>query len=269
MKNKGILTIVSIALLLGAWVLVPAPTVYAQEVLKYACSNQVYTAFSKEAIAEFTQATGIEVNVKTAASGSCTYRLITGNCDIASTARKLYKRHAMYGYKDFAFCKDPIAVIAKKGCGIDSLSADQLQDIFAGDIKNWKEVGGADLPIIVIVAGRATAAHKNFRRQVMKHKDIAHDFMAYTSTMVIEAVKYFPCGTVSFLSRGASMHSPELKTIKIDGLSPGDKDYPYYQIFYYVTNGEPTGTAKRFIDFTFSDQGAKIIQKYGMVPLSR
>ncbi len=157
----------------------------------------------------------------------------------------------------------------KKGCGIDNLSEDQLQDIFAGDIKNWKEVGGADLPIIVIVASRNTAVHKNFRRQVMKHKDIVHHYKAYTSTMVIEAVKYSPCGTVSFTSRGATMHSPELKTIKINGLSPGDKDYPYYQIFYYVTKGEPTGNAKKFIDFTFSDQGAKIIQKYGMVPLSR
>ncbi len=64
MKSKGILTIVSIALVLGAWIFVPSPTVYAREVLKYACSNQVYTAFSKEAIAEFTQATGIKVDVK-------------------------------------------------------------------------------------------------------------------------------------------------------------------------------------------------------------
>ena len=269
MKSKGILTIVSIALVLGAWILVPAPTVYAQEVLKYACSNQVYTAFSKEAIAEFTQATGIKVDVETAASGSCTYRLITGYCDIASTARKLYQHYAMYGCRDFAFCKDPIAVIAKKGCGIDNLSEDQLQDIFAGDINNWREVGGADLPILVIVPGKDTAAHKNFRRQVMKHKDIAQDFMAYTSTMVIEAVKYFPYGAVSFISQGTAVQYEELTTIKIDGLSATDRDYPYFQLFYYVTKGEPVGNVKKFIDYTFSDAGAEIIKKYGMIPISR
>ena len=269
MKPKAILRMISIPLLLAIWIMVSAPRGYAQDVLKYACSSQVYTAFSKEFIAEFTQATGIKVDVKTASSGSAAYRLVTGNCDIASTARKIYTRYSKYGYKDFEFCKDPIAVILKKECGIDNLSENQLEDIFAGDIKNWKEVGGADLPILVIVPRRDTAAHENFRRNIMKRKDIAYDFMADTSTMVIEAVRYFPCGAVSFISGGATMHYPSLKTIKISGLSPTDEGYPYYQIFYYVTKDEPSENAKKFIDFTFSDHGSRIIRKYGMIPLPR
>lgn len=269
MKLNGIFKIAIISLLLGTWIFAPIPAVKAEEVLNYACSSQVYGAFEKDKIEAFTQATGIKVNVKTASSGSCTYRLITGNCDIASSARKLYRRHAVYGYTETAFCKDPIAVIARTECGVKNLSQEELQDIFAGDIKNWKEVGGADLPILVIVPGTKTAAHKNFRRQVMKRKDIAHDFMAYDSTMVIEAVKYFPCGSVSFISQGAAGQHKELTTLKIDGLSPTDKEYPYYQEFYYVTKGEPTGKVKKFIDFTFSEAGKEIINKYGMVPISR
>ena len=269
MKRNGIFKIALISLLVGAWIFVPVAVVKAQEVIKYSCSNQVYAAFEREKIAAFTQATGIKVDVKTASSGSCTYRLISGNCDIASTARKLYRRHAVYGYKEFAFCKDPIAVIARKDCGVESLSEEQLQDIFAGDIANWKEVGGADLSILVVVPGEDTAAHKNFRRQVMKDKDIEHDFMAYDSTMVIEAIKYFPCGSISFISQGAAVQHEELRTLKIDGLSPKDKAYPYHQIFYYVTKGEPAGGLKKFVDYTFSDEGAKIIKKHGMIPIPR
>ena len=269
MKLNGIVKITITSLLLGVWIFAPGPTVKAEEVLKYACSNQVYAAFEKEKIEAFSRATGIKVDLKTASSGSCTYRLITGNCDIASNARKLYRRHAVYGYTETPFCKDPIAVIARKECNVGGLSQEELQDIFAGDIKNWKEVGGADLPILVIVPGTKTAAHKNFRRQVMKLKDIAHDFMAYDSTMVIEAVKFFPCGSVSFISQGAAVQHKELITLEIDGLSPTDKDYPYYQEFNYVTKGQPTGNVKKFIDFTFSDVGQKIIEKYGMVPIPR
>jgi phosphate transport system substrate-binding protein len=269
MKRIRFYKIVFISLLLGAWAFLPASTVMAQEVVKYSCSNQVYAAFSKEYIEAFTKATGVKVDVKTASSDSCLYNLGRGFCDIASTARKLYKRHELYGYSEFPFCKDPLAVIARKECGVDSLTAEQLQDIFAGGIANWKEVGGADLPVMIIVPGEDTAAHKNFRRQVMKHKDIAHDFMAYNSTMVIEAIKYFPCGSVSFISQGAAMHHPEITTIKIDGLAPTDKDYPYYQEFFYVTKGEPTGNVKKFIDFTFSDEGNKMIEQYGMVPIPR
>ena len=144
-----------------------------------------------------------------------------------------------------------------------------LQDIFAGAITNWREVGGADLPVLIIVPGKNTAAHKNFRRQIMKRKDIEHDFMAYDSTMVIEAVKYFPCGAVSFTSQGAAVHHKELKTLEIDGLSPTAEDYPYYQIFYFITKKEPEGNLKKFIDFAYSEQGAKIIRDNGMVPISR
>jgi len=269
MKFKAIIKMVWVSVLLGIWVLVPASAVLAQEVVRYSCSNQVYAAFSKEHIEAFTKATGIKVEVKTASSGSCVYSLGKGFCDIASTARKLYRRHEVYGYKEYAFCKDPIAVIARKECGVDSLTEEQLQDIFAGAITNWKEVGGADLPVMIIVPGKDTAAHKNFRRQVMKRTDIEHDFMAYDSTMVIEAVKYFPCGAVSFISQGAAVHHKELKTLKIEGLSPTDEGYPYYQIFYFVTQKEPEGNLKKFIDFAYSEEGAKIIKKNGMVPISR
>jgi len=269
MKFKAIIQTVWVSVLLGAWILVPASAVMAQEVVRYSCSNQVYAAFSKEHIEAFTKATGIEVEVKTASSGSCVYNLGKGFCDIASTARKLYRRHEVYGYKEFPFCKDPIAVIARKECGVDSLTEEQLQDIFGGVITNWKEIGGADLPVMIIVPGKDTAAHKNFRRQVMKRTDIEHDFMAYDSTMVIEAVKYFPCGAVSFISQGAAVHHPELKILNIDGLSPTAEGYPYYQIFYFVTQKEPEGNLKKFIDFAYSEEGAKIIKKNGMVPISR
>ena len=269
MKLNSIFKIFVITIFLATWIFAPVPAVKAEEVVKYSCSNQVYAAFSKEHIESFTKASGVKVDVKTASSGSCLYNLGRGFCNIASTARKLYRRHESYGYKEFLFCKDPIAVIARKECGVDSLTEEQLQDIFAGGIINWKEVGGADLPVMIIVPGEDTAAHKNFRRQVMKHKDIAHDFMAYDSTMVIEAVKYFPCGSVSFISQGAAVRHKELITLKIDGLSPTDKDYPYFQEFYYVTKGEPTGNVKKFIDFTFSVEGKKIIEQYGMIPISR
>jgi phosphate transport system substrate-binding protein len=269
MKRMDILKVLLISLLLGSWILVPASAAIAQEVVKYSCSNQVYAAFSKEQIEAFTKATGVEVELKAASSGSCLNNLGRGFSNIASIARQLYKRHEVYGYRQFPFCKDPIAVIARKECGVDSLTERQLQDIFAGEVANWKEVGGADLPVMIIVPGVDTAAHKNFRRQVMKHKDIEHDFMAYDSTMVIDAVKYFPCGAVSFISQGAAVQHKELKILKIEGRSTTDKDYPYYQIFYFVTRSEPEGNLKKFIDFAFSEEGARIIKKNGMVPIPR
>jgi phosphate transport system substrate-binding protein len=194
---------------------------------------------------------------------------MSGYSDIAATARSLHRSYKDSGYTQIAICKDPLAVIAKSACGVDSLTQTQLADIFSGSVRNWIEVGGADMPITVIVPDEDTAANKNFRRQVMKHQEIQFDFMAYNSTMVIEAVKHFPCGAISFISQGAVAHQAPIKTIKIDGLGPELAAYPFFQTFYYVTKGKPSGFAKKFIDFTFSDAGAKIIRSNGMLPLSR
>jgi len=57
--------------------------------------------------------------------------------------------------------------------------------------------------------------------------------------------------------------------LKIDGRLPADPDYPYFQIFYYVTKGQPKGNLKAFIDFAFSEKGKKIMYRNGMVPLPR
>lgn len=269
MKPRQIIKRVIIVAGAMIWGLAPGSQAMADNVLKYSCSNQIYSAFSMENIRAFSEETGIKVRVRRASSGSSVYALMNGHSDIASTARALYPRHRDYGYVQIPFCRDPLAIITNTKCGIDNLSADQLQDIFSGDVKNWKDVGGSDLPIQVIVPGKETAANKNFRRHFMKHKDIKHDFMAYDSTMVVEAIKYFPCGAVSFISHGAVVNENSIKTIKIDGLTPQDKGYPYLQIFYYVVKGEPRNQAKQFIDFTFSEKGKEIIKAHGMLPIKR
>jgi len=269
MKRTPIIALILIVACFACAYMISGSQVHAKEILRYTGSNQVYHAYDKEVIAEFTKATGIEIDVNTASSGAAVYRLMNGYADIASTARELYRRHEDYGFSQIAFCKDPLAVITKSGCGVDSLTESQLQDIFSGEISNWKEVGGADLPILVIVPGTETAANKNFRRQVMKHTEIDYDFMTYDSTMAIEAIKYFPCGAISFIAQGAVEHEAGIVTIKINGLSPHDPAYGYSQIFYYVTKGKPEGDIKAFIDFSLSEKGKRILRKNGMIPLSK
>lgn len=238
----------------------------AQETISYSCSNQIFRALGSEKIDAFTKTTGIKVDVHRASSKSCTLRLMNGYSDIASTAREMGVRSMDYGIHQEAFCRDPLAIITKKACGVTNLTEEQLRALFSGQITNWKELGGADLQVMLIVPDKDTAANKNFRRLIMKDKEIQEDFVTKNSTMVIEAVRHFPCGAVSFISGGAAMHDPELVAVKIDGLSTRDPAYPYFQTFYYVTRGVPAGAVKQFIDFSFTPQGKALILKNGMLP---
>lgn len=267
-NKKSFIKWVAVIIVFVSWALTPVldSNARAQEKLKFSCSAQVYQAFEKSILNEFTRDTGIEVDVYVSSSGSALYRLMTDFSDIAATTRELYRRHRDYGYVQIPICKDPLAVIAKKGCGIDSLSEEQLRGIFSGDITNWKQVGGADLPIVLVVPDEDTGANKNFRRQIMKNKEFKYDFMAYNSTDAIELVKQLPCGSLSFTSQGAAIQEEDIRIIKIDGHHPGDKDYPYFQIFYFITKGEPKGAAKKLIDFSLSEKSKSIMRERGMLP---
>jgi phosphate transport system substrate-binding protein len=46
-----------------------------------------------------------------------------------------------------------------------------------------------------------------------------------------------------------------------------EKKYPYARPTFYYTNGDPTGLAKEFIDFTIGQEGQKIVEQVGFVPI--
>ena len=63
-----------------------------------------------------------------------------------------------------------------------------------------------------------------------------------------------------------------VKALPIDGILPSVKSvqahtYPYWRPTFYYTNGEPSGLAKEFLDFTTGVGGQKIIAQVGFVPI--
>jgi phosphate transport system substrate-binding protein len=269
MKRITIIRLSFIIVLLAVWAFAPVSNAVALEGIKYRCSHQIFNAFEQFNLEAFVKETGIKVDVKAYPSDVAVNLLVNGYCDIASTARQIDSRLEEKGYKQTAICNDPLAIITNARSGIDNVTEKQLEDIFSGDIKNWKELGGADLPIIVIVPAENTAANKNFLRFVMKNKEMKYSIMTATSELVIDAVQYLPVGSISYFSQGAALHHKEIKILTVNGISPKEANYPFIQTFYYVTKGDPTGQVKAFIDYTLSEKGLQIIKKNGMIPVMR
>ena len=68
------------------------------------------------------------------------------------------------------------------------------------------------------------------------------------------------------------LYTPDCKILSVDGVAPTDENirsgaYPFTVRFYAVTNGAPSGNAKRLIDFVLSPQGQKLIEKTGYTAL--
>ena len=266
MKPKRHLLLSSVMGLLLCLVLV-VPAAQAKESLRLSCSAQINETLGQKTLDAFTAHSGIPVDLYVSTSGAAVYRLMNEFSDLAASVNSLYYRHKESGYVEIAFGNDPIAVIANESCGIGGLSKDQLRAIFNKTVTNWKDVGGPDKPITVIVPGKGTAAFKNFDNMVMERSEILYDFMSYQSTRVIEAVQKLPYA-ISFIAQGAASGHGDLKILSIDGLAPADGRYPYVQTFYFVTKGEPGGAAKKFIDFMQSEKGLALMKAKGVLPVS-
>ncbi len=237
-----------------------------QEKLRYSCSAQVFEAFEKERLETFTKISGIEVNLYVTSSPAAVNRLLARESDIASIARGGTYPLQEGGYVETPFCLDPLAVIINARNRLATITEEQLRNIFSRKITNWKELGGREAAILLVVPGKNTAAYENFGRLALKRKEIEYDIMTNCSTMALEAVKRFPAA-ISFVTQGAVGKAGGVKTVRINGLSLKDKGYPYFQEFSYITRGKPAGPAKAFVDFTLSEQGQEIIKKRGMKPV--
>jgi phosphate transport system substrate-binding protein len=268
MKSRHFCLIGLCSSLLIVFVLMASGSSLAKEVLRYSCSAQVYEAFEKERLDAFTEKTGIEVELSVFSSYKAFFRLMNGYSDIASMARGLHRRYKESGFVETPFCKDPLAVITWAQCPAFDLTDARLRDIFGGTVTNWKELGGPDQPILVILPSEETAAYRNFSTKVMFSREMVHDIETERSTMVIDATGRFPW-SISFIAQGAARyHNGEVKVAKVNGFLPVDPGYPYYQVFSFVTKGVPAGAAKKFIDFTISEEGKRIITSRGMIPFT-
>ena len=245
------------------------PPAAAAEALALSSSAQVYEAFRGEYLEKFQEKTGIAVNVDVMSSWAAVSLLSNGGSDLAATAEGLRHRYKAEGLQEFPFCRDALVVITHIQNPVKNLTEDQVRGVFSGAIDNWKEVGGPNQPIRVITPAKDTAAYKMFSGMLMKGTDIAYYLSSAQSTVAANATRRYT-GAVSFVNQGA-LHGRTVaaNVVRIDGLGPGDPEYPYYEVFSLVTRGKPVGLVKEFVDFAFSEEGRRIIAARGMKPIAK
>jgi len=247
---------------------------YANTSIRFACSSQIAKAYGKEILIDFRKFFGIYVQVYNGPSHKALDRLVNDVSDIALISLRVPDELKKKGYIEIPFCQDSIAVFTNVDsgpgtpCPLSNLSLNQVRDIFSGRLSNWKELGGADQKIEVIVPGEETGAYQNFRMTVMQMEKIEYDIIVDRSVAVIEEVQEKP-GSISFMTNGALTGEESIKILTIDELSPKDKAYPFKQIYSFVIKRDPAPytSVKTMINFGLSHYGLTIMREKGMFPI--
>lgn len=168
---------------------------------------------------------------------------------------------------------DGIGVILNGGNPLTNLTKRQVEQIFAGDITDWSQVGGNPGKISIYTRNTSSGTYADFKELAMKKRDYAPSAqkMAGNEQIAAEVAKN-PNG-IGYVGL-AYLHDPGIKVATIEGALPTEdsvlaKTYPYARPTFYYTNGEPTGEAAKFVDFTLSNEGQAIVRKVGFVPVRK
>lgn len=145
-------------------------------------------------------------------------------------------------FSHFKIGKDRIAVLTNKENAVEKLSKEQLQKIFAGEIDNWKDVGGADSIIIVVFGALQQGTNNTFTKQIMDGKPITKDNLGvYSAKDVLAAVASNP-SAIGFGPGGVvdgSVKTPAIPEIARD--------------ITLITKGKPSAKVQKLIDYIMGE----------------
>lgn len=150
-------------------------------------------------------------------------------------------------YQPHSFGKGFVNVFTHKGVGIKKLNKDQLTKIFTGIAKNWKEVGGPDLPIVVVRTGRQPATEKAFVNAIMKDKVITDDAVMKEH---VKGMIAHVAATPGAVAMGPSSVGGE----NVDMPTTPTVSRPYT----FLTKGKPKPNAKKLLDY-LKNEGSKYL----------
>jgi len=210
--------------------------------------------------------------------------LINQVTDIAASSRPIKKSEVdkMRSRGGVSFetpvALDGLCVAVNADNPVQSLTMDQIRRIYIGQITNWKDVGGPNMPIVVFSRDSNSGTYGFFQANVLKNQNWGKGvrFMPSTSEEVRE-IQRTPGG----IAYGGVAYFRGKKNVKIlpvaakagdEPVPPTEenvrsKKYPIWRYLYYYTNGKPKGDTAAFISWCLSPEGQKIVEEVGYYAL--
>jgi phosphate transport system substrate-binding protein len=220
---------------------------------------------------------GVNISLSGGGSGDGIKAMIDKSTDIATSSREIKAKEVELAKSRgvnpvaHAVAIDALTPIVHPRNRINGLTIDQLSQIYQGKIKNWKEVGGDDLQIVVVSRDSSSGTFESWGQLVLNNAKVTPKAQLQASSgAVVQAVsknRY----AISYV--GIGYVNKSVKTLTVNSVQASAKtalagEYPIARPLYMYTNGQPTGEVARFIKFVLSAAGQKIVAREGFVPVA-
>lgn len=224
-----------------------------------------------------------QISVTGGGSGTGIAALLNGTTDICASSREIQDKEKELAVQkkidlvEHAVARDGLAIVVNPANPVGELSMEQLRKIFIGEYANWKEVGGPDLPIIVLSRESSSGTFVFFQEFVLQKADYTPKARLLAGTSALVQSVAADKGAIAYVGLAFALEAKT--TVKMVAVKAADDapavlpsdetvragHYPVARPLYLYTNGSSSPEVKSFIDFCFSEAGQKIVTETGYI----
>lgn len=212
------------------------------------------------------------VNVQGGGSGTGLAQIQTGAVSIGDSDVFAEEKDGIdpSKLKDHKIAVVGVVPIVNKDIKVKNLSSKDLQNIFAGRIDNWKEVGGPNVPITLVNRASGSGTRMVFEKVIMQGVYTKQAQEQDSTGMVRKIVSATP-GAISYIA--FPYVTKDVSTVKLDGVSPTDENvfnnkWKIWSYEHMYTTKHPDKNVMKFIDYVKSSKFQKnTIKKMGYIPI--
>lgn len=216
---------------------------------------------------------GVFINVQGGGSGTGLSQIQEGAVEIGNSDLFAEEKTGINAKKlvDHRVAVVGITPIVNKAVGVSDLTVVQLRRLFTGEITNWKQVGGKDLPVVVVNRAQGSGTRATFEKWVLGDRQPMAAQEQDSTGMVRSIVASTP-GAVSYVA--FSYVDKTVRPLALSGVKPTDQNvttgaWPIWSYEHMYTKGAPIGLTKKFLAYIQSaTMQQKLVSKMGYIPMT-
>jgi phosphate transport system substrate-binding protein len=210
----------------------------------------------------------IPIHVQGGGSTAGVQAAISGAAQIGMSSRLLTAEEAGRVIA-IPVARDGIAIVVHPTLQVSDLALEQVRAIYAGEIKNWRLVGGRDSPITVITREEGSGTRAAFETLVMDKRRIVASALVQDSTGAVRQMVASDPAAIGYVSIG--LVDASIKALKLRGIEATEANidagqYPLVRPFLFVVSAQQQAVAKNFIDWITGPQGQELTRREGLLP---
>lgn len=213
---------------------------------------------------------GITVTVEYVGSGAGIESLSKGSVDIGNSSRNLKPEELSNGCVENVVALDGIAVIVDKNNDVTDISSENLKKLYTGEIKNWKELGGAD-EAVVVIGREAGSGTRDAFEELLELKDKCDYAQQLDSTGAVLAKVASTPGAIGYVS--LDVVDDSVVSVSIDSVEANEQNilagkYLLSRPFVMATKGDVSSQnelVQKWFEYVNSEKGKEIIKKVGLI----